>query len=108
MGGITRLRVAAREVSVGLARPTMWLIDLPDDRIQRDGRMVGVPTGAEQSGFLAGVTDEEDGAFGLSAAVRHLFGNLEDRDGAGSIVVRAVPDRVEPRQAEAACAVRIA
>src|SRR2546423_3591801 len=80
------------------------LIDLADDRIDRHGRVIRVPARPEQSRLFASMAHEENRATRTRAA-RQLLRDLEDRHGPGAVVIRAIPDRVEPRRIHLAQAV---
>ena len=58
------------------------------------------PAGAEEAGFLPLMRDEEDRPRGLLRG--EALGDLEEHDGAGAVVIRAVADRVEARGADGA------
>src|SRR5258705_13463882 len=100
-------RAAAREI--GCRAPTDHvLIDFADDRVDRDRRVIGVPARAEQTGFFTGVTDEQDRATRPQVPARagERFGDFENCDRAGAVVVGAVADGVGARPPYGAQAVQ--
>src|SRR3569833_997047 len=58
--------------------------------------MLDVPVGADQSNFLARRRGKDDRAF-WTGTTSELLGDLDDRGGAGGVVVGAVVDRVATR-----------
>src|SRR5277367_155770 len=54
--------------------------------------MLDVVIRPEQPALLGGEHDKEDGAFGALGILRKCLSELNDTDGAGPIIVGAVPD----------------
>ena len=55
-------------------------------------RMGGHPVTAEEAAFFRREDDEEDGTLGAHGVGCEGFGEFDDADGAGAVVVCAVPD----------------
>ena len=69
-------------------------IEVGDDGVLRNGRILGEIFGAEFASFFAGDGDEEDGAARAGIHARESLGDFENCCGAGCIVERPVVDGV--------------
>ena len=78
-----------------VATPDHVHVDLSDDRVARDRRMIGIPRRSEQPALLSRVRNEQDRP-SRSPTPHQRAGDLEQRHRSRSIVVCAVEHGIRP------------
>src|SRR6266481_5248205 len=72
-------------------------VELRDDRIARNGRMIGVPLRSVKTGFFTDVPYEQQRSLGLDLLRREVLGDLERAHAAGAVVIRSVVNGIRAR-----------